>query len=396
VNASTSGVLLRVLLWLYFPFLAFLWLGIAIVESFLLVKMWFLFVPVTLFMVLLAVPFCQIPWACRSLFWDLPQDENEIRLSRQKMQALVEFVERLADERELPVPDRIRFSAETVAHVYESEGGEKVLVLGGLAMRSFSQDVLAGIIAHELGHFAAGDTRLSRKCHRRRILMQVLESNLLLVIKPSEDSEIVQASDRILNPMFWAFLNILNPLPWVIVGYHRLFELVYASHSRQEEYAADRYSVQQVGKQVASADLIYLGVLPHLPWASLDGIAELYLETNTTVDQIFAEQARRAGGIDPSEWRQACRKALAERTGWFDSHPCLKERLAAMGVSSKQAHQLELDPSSLPATALVADWEMLERRMTGQLMRKFHERYQWEQDMKQVDAALLRRITGKK
>jgi hypothetical protein len=64
------------------------------------------------------------------------------------MRALFEFVTNIAETHQLPAPDRIRFHPETVAHVYRNGLGERVLVLGGLAMRCFSQKTLAGIVAH--------------------------------------------------------------------------------------------------------------------------------------------------------------------------------------------------------------------------------------------------------
>jgi len=87
-----------------------------------------------------------------------------------------------------------------------------------MALRYFSQDVLARIVAHELGHFAAGDTDLSRRCGRRRLLMRVLAYYLVSLV-PSVRT----------NPVLWMVVNLLNPVPWLIVAYHRLFELVYGA-----------------------------------------------------------------------------------------------------------------------------------------------------------------------
>ena len=54
----------------------------------------------------------------------------------------------------------------------------RILVVGGVAVAAFSQDALAGVIAHELGHVAGGDTGLSRVALRWHLVMGNLEARL--------------------------------------------------------------------------------------------------------------------------------------------------------------------------------------------------------------------------
>lgn len=387
---NRSGMWLRLLLACYFPFLALLWLGIGWLEWTLIERRLFIFPPVVLLMVVLAIPFLQIPWACRCLFWRLPADQSEIKLPRKDLRRLYDFVAEVAEERQLPMPERIRFSGETIAHVYCNGKDERVLVLGGMALMCFSQKVIAAIVAHELGHFAAGDTELTRRCFRRRRMMGVLESNLTLAIWPS--GPVTVGGVIRVNPLFWVMINLFNPIPWIIVGYHRLFELAYAVNSREQAYAADRHSAGQSGPEATGESLIFMGVLEHTPYAHLSTIATSHLATNTHLDKIFSEQAQRAGGLDAYEWQRACKKALGARTHWFDSHPCLKDRLKALGISSKKAQEMTLDQAdSPPATQLIDNWKELESRMTGKLMGRFQEHYQFEQDMAQV----MQHLAGK-
>jgi Zn-dependent protease with chaperone function len=303
------------------------------------------------------------------------------------MQALLRFVQKVALERNLPLPDLVRFHAESVAHVYIDAQGEKVLVLGGLALRCLSQNALSGIVAHELGHFAAGDTELSRRCHGRRLLMRLLESNLVLLVKPQGPVWFGRVGVQ-MNPLFWILMNLLNPVPWVIVGYHRLFELIYAAHSRQQEFAADRFSAEQCGNAVAAETLIFMETIERVPGVKISGIAHFYLATNTPLSRIFSEQAASARRIDPTEWETACGKALSARTHWFDSHPCLTERLARLDMSWKKAKKFKPDQSGPPAATLIDDWDTLESRLTGHLMARFQQQFQWKQDMQQIEKHL--------
>ncbi|MFL5240926.1 MAG: M48 family metallopeptidase [Gemmataceae bacterium] len=280
------------------------------------------------------------------------------------MKALLRFVRNVAEDRNLPAPDLVRFHAGSIAHVYINSNGEKVLVLGGLALRCLSQEALAGIVAHELGHFAAGDTELSRRRYGRRLLMRLLESNLVLLIKPKSPYFSAQTA-FLISPMFWIMLNVLNPLPWVIVGYHRLFELLYAAHSRKQEFAADKFSAEQCGKEAAAETLIFMDVIGQVPSVTISGIADLYLATNTPLNRIFSEVAASAGRIHPKEWEKARRKALSAQTRWFDSHPCLRERLAALDVDWKKANKCKPNQPTPPASELIDDWDTLESRLTG-------------------------------
>ena len=93
------------------------------------------------------------------------------------------------------------------------------------------------------------------------------------------------------------------------------------------------------------------------------------------MDKIFAEQHRLAKAVTPVEWEEALRKELKERTTLFDSHPCLKERLAALGVSPRKALQAALDQAGPQALALLPQWEKLEKELTCRLMIAYREQH---------------------
>src|SRR5438132_228098 len=158
------------------------------------------------------------------------RDAFEFQVPPSWMKPLYALVQRVACQRGLEPPDDIRLHANTVAHVYEDTKGQRILVVGGAAMAAFSQDALAGIIAHELGHFAGGDTRLSRVAMKWHGVMAHLEARL--------------------HARRWSWLN---PLAWMIRGYHLLYAIAWAADARRREYAADRHEVNQAGKEVAAA-----------------------------------------------------------------------------------------------------------------------------------------------
>ncbi|HEV3116046.1 MAG TPA: M48 family metalloprotease [Gemmataceae bacterium] len=291
------------------------------------------------------------------------RDPLEIELPRKWMTGLHALVEKVARKRHVDPPDEVRLHADTVAHVYEDERGQRILVVGGAAVAAFSQEALAGIIAHELGHFAGGDTRLSRigmKWHR---VMAVLEYRV--------------------HMHRW---SLLNPLAWLVRLYHFVFGLLWAANQRAEEYAADSHDVAVAGADVAASGLILFTVSEIMPWVRLSSIAEACVAAREPMNSIFAEQARRARAASPSEWKDACRKALKQKTGLFDTHPCLKERLKAIGVSPRKALDMAVPSAEPPARALFANWELVEKLLTEKIMAIYREVHQHKMELAQIFA----------
>ena len=217
---------------------------------------------------------------------------------------------------------------------------------------------MAGVIAHELGHVAGGDTGLSRVALRWHLVMGNLEARL--AGRP---------------------ISRVNPLAWLIRGYHFLFNVAWAANKRVQEFAADRHEVELVGEEVAASSTILFTITEFMPWVRLSAIAESYVSNHESMQAIFAEQARRARAASPSEWRDACRRALKQKTGLFDTHPCLKERLRAMGVSPRQALRLAVPSAEPPAHALFANWGLIEKLLTEKIIAIFREVYQQKREI---------------
>src|SRR5262249_23610206 len=160
----------------------------------------------------------------------------------------------------------------------------------------------------------------------------------------------------------------INLLVLVVLAYHRLFLLLWAAHSRQQEFAADQYSAQQMGKKATAAALVLMTVTDHLPWARLTSVLDGCVALKQPLDRGFAAQVQRRGEIKSGDWQAACRKALRCPTGWLDTHPALKPRLAGIGISSKKALELAQPPSEPAACTSLPGWEAIEKELTLRLV----------------------------
>jgi Zn-dependent protease with chaperone function len=355
---------LRLLLWLYFPFLLLLcafngWLIYLLVAA--LINVTCVITIAAPLIVVLLTTLLHVLWSLTSLLQRPPEMVGiELHLPPETLKPIFVWVLDIARKQKLVLPQEIRVGAETIAHVYENRRGVRVLVLGGLAVAAFSQEALAGIVAHELAHFTAGDTRLSRNASGLWQVMGMLEQR------------------------FQQRRGSFNPLIWLIRLYHLLFELAWAAQSRKQEFAADRHQVHEAGKETAATALLLAIVSERLPWVRLSSIAKSHVAANEPIEQIFAEHWRRVQSIPPDEWQEACRKELKKKTGLFDTHPSLRERLKAIGISPKQAAKLIQHQSGPPARDLFPDWEQIEKILTEELILAYRVDYLAKQEIAQI------------
>jgi len=363
----------------YFPFLGVLTLGLMVVGAGLII--WGVLgvqgpdgfakvfgIPGAILGAFLILTALHVLLGLTALLWKIDdEDEFEIELPEQWQEGLVDLVEKVADERNLPMPDAIRLHAVSVAHVYQDAKSRAILVIGGVAIVALPRKAVAGIIAHELGHCHAGDTGLSRLAFRWHLVIDKLESRY---------------TGRSLHN--W------NPLTWVLRIYHWTYILVWFANLRCAERAADQHEVEMVGRKNAAATLVLMHVLGNMKGTDLGSVAESFVQTNERLDQIFAEQVRRIQAATKSIWEDALKKVLRQSTGWLDSHPCLKDRLAAIGVPPKKALRLAMDLSGQPATALFANWALVEKFLTRKIVDIVRANYFARKDYIDTVAAVMR------
>jgi Zn-dependent protease with chaperone function len=344
------------------------------------------------FVVIFAWTLVRLLWAMRVLFIKMPdhEDEMELRVPRDMAPALYEWVDSIAADRALPMPDEIRVAADTVAHIYQRANGDQVLVLGAIAVRAFPQEVLAGIVAHELGHVGAGDTGRGRAEMRAHVMISYLEA-----VFRRYPVRLLSLYTR-LSPVrgllvFLGMMSTLNPAMWPLRLYHLLYGLARAARSRQQEYGADRHELEEVGKEAAASALILITVSERMPWTRLTSLAESWAQTSERPHLLFEEQARAVQKLDPYEWEEAMRKEFKRSTGLFDSHPGLKDRLGAMGVSSKQALRLIPNLVGSPANELFGQfWLPLEKRLAELLIAPFREAHLVKAELGELSRSLRR------
>ncbi len=239
--------------------------------------------------------------------------EKVTPLSRETAAPLYAMVERIGKELGVRAPVNIHLIGGATAFISGNKnwlGKVKSLEVGlGLPLLgTLSEAELGSVIAHEYGHFVAGDLSLGPWIYRTRLSIAHTVTDL-------DDS------------IF--FLDIL--FRW----YGKLFLRVSAAVSREQEYAADALAARKFGPLATRNALEKVHLISPM-WSSyLD--YELGPALNRGARMPIFEGFRRfcKPGIRRAEIQEAINYAEAHESSEYDTHPSMEERIAAVEPGAK-------------------------------------------------------------
>lgn len=229
------------------------------------------------------------------------------------------------------------------------------LVIGIPLMKALTPEQLDAVIAHELGHLAGGHARFSNWLYRLRIAWgQLLD-------------ELRRTRSR------GAFL-FRGFFDWYVPR----FEAYSFPLARENEYAADAASARLVSAPAAAQALTAVSVagsyLAERYWPAILSRARFEPHPSfAPYTDLGPGLAVDIAGADGQRWLA---DALARTTGFDNTHPCLADRLRALG---------ETPAIAPPATGASADLllgdargaiiERLDRRWQDQVVHDWRKRY---------------------
>ncbi|MEM1202526.1 MAG: M48 family metallopeptidase [Acidobacteriota bacterium] len=287
---------------------------------------------------------------------------------------LFAFVQRVCDAVGAPFPKRIDVDCDANASASFRRGlaslgsQDLVLTLGLPLVRQSSLQQLTGVLAHELGHFAQGagmglsfvvrsiNAWLSRVVYERDRWDEYLEKSVRDAARISFVASLVVQMARL---VVWSTRRILWLLMWIGHG-------VSCFLLRQMEFDADRYEARMVGPETFETtcrELSYLGLAVEKSFGDLSSS----WEEGRLVDNLPSLVAAHRRRIEPSVLRRIDADVDGRRTGWFDTHPAVSERIA-YAHRETTTHVFQSD---LPATALFRDFEAL----AVEVSRSFYEHH---------------------
>ena len=250
---------------------------------------------------------------------------------------LMELVTQVAGEMGTRPPDLVRLVPDVNAFVYEQGRflglvpSKRMMGIGLALLNVLKVDELKAVLAHEYGHYAAGDTRLSGIIYRAR-------SSIGLTIQHLGGSFI----RRIFQVYGVLFLRLTQKM------------------SREQEIAADEDAVRIGGREAHASGLrSVVGASAAFDSFVEDYVTTLWLEKRYP-DNMYEGFREFLADEERKLQVAAFLEKVADQEDPYDSHPSLARRLAVVAESSAGA-----EPDPRPARDLLVDPQASERRMSG-------------------------------
>lgn len=256
--------------------------------------------------------------------------------------------------REIRVDCRVNAAAEWQGSILRPGAPRLTLTLGLPLVAGLSTRQLAGVIAHEFGHFRQGGAmRLSavvrginawfvRAVHGRDVWDAWLEECL-----ESESGSVVflAACARAAVGLVRLLLNALLHLGLAVSGFLL----------RQMEFDADLAEVEVAGSAAFAATsrrLLELGKGAEIAYREASQLWEGRMQLPDNLPLLIAQHGNRLGAHDRAKIEQ---ELAGQATGWFDSHPATGRRIAR----AEDAGQPGLFEADAPAIDLLQNFANL-------------------------------------
>ena len=239
-------------------------------------------------------------------------------LQREEAPKLFEMIDTLRLRLNTPHIDEIVLDSEFNASVAQISAygmvGKKrnVLVIGIPLLSTLSQQQFTAVLAHELAHISNSDTALGARIYRLRMgwgrLLHSLEEN-----------------EQFGTFIFKKFFQWFYPR----------FDAYTFAMARQEEYDADHSAAAVTSPQAMGEALVAISVAA--PYYYRDFYSELFEECARTnsVPQPYSNFTEKLHSLSDQKTIEYFNEQLAEESYMTDTHPCLRDRLSALGAEAE-------------------------------------------------------------
>jgi hypothetical protein len=241
------------------------------------------------------------------------------------------------------------------------------LVLGLPLLWALSEQEARSVLAHELAHMTGGHTKNSGWLYQQR--------RIWLELRAREGVD--ELSSSMLKP-FW---------DWILPRFAAMSFVM----ARTQEYEADKAAAKATSPKAAASALARIHAIDL--WLAASFWRPLLAAHDKHAPQeVFKAMHARLQSVDEAALGRHLRSALREQTGLVDVHPCLRERLAALGIEDSSALSLK-PPARSAAEAWLGDPEaattLIESAWRDTIWHiwKEHRRAMHER-LEQLDAAL--------
>ncbi len=242
-------------------------------------------------------------------------------------------------------------------------GSRRVMGLGLPLMRVLGVSELRAVLAHEMGHFFGGDTRLGPFIYKTR---GSLGRTIVNLARAANSAAEVHGAAQLL------FVVILAPFRWFGTAFMRITQAI----SRAQELSADRVAARCAGVAplVAGLKKTHAGALAHQLYLRNELLPIVEDGRLPPVGEGFSRFMRTQ--LVTKILDDVVAGELAEGQGDpYDSHPPLRERIAALDRFDGAAHTYD----DRPSIELVANADAIERALVTDKLDKPVTPITWEE-----------------
>jgi predicted Zn finger-like uncharacterized protein len=273
----------------------------------------------------------------------------------------------------IEVDSNVNASARREGPLMGVFGRELVLTIGLPLAAGLTLKQMAGVIAHEFGHFSQGAGM--------RLYALIMTVNVwfarVVYERDSWDHNLEQASKTgngyivILAMLTRLAVWLTRRILWVLMT---AGHLVSAFLSRQMEFDADRYEARMVGGRVFAETSWRLRVMSLAQNGAMSDLATSW--QSRRLPDNFPKLVLANVPQIPKELMAAYRQSIeSSKTGWLETHPCDNERIARAAIEEPGGGIFHVDGqatdvfSNFDAMAKVVSYEFY-RSMLGPEMTK--------------------------
>jgi Zn-dependent protease with chaperone function len=278
---------------------------------------------------------------------------------------LFEFVERICLLVRAPVPSRIDINCDINASagfrrgwLSVLTGKDLVLTIGVPLAAGLSLQQFAGVLAHEFGHFSQG-TGMRLTYVIRSINMWFVR---VVYERDSWDEWLASTGEEMDLRIGWVLLVARGGV-WltrkILWGLMFLGHVVAGFMLRQMEFDADRYETHLAGSDTFESTCQRLQQLG-LAWHGAQSDLGSYYREGRLVDNLPRLLMANVNHLPADAQKFLVGKTAESQTGWLDTHPSDKDRVAAARAENAPG----AFRSNLPASALFANFDAAGKNVT--------------------------------
>jgi Zn-dependent protease with chaperone function len=280
----------------------------------------------------------------RSLWVNSHKPEGQ-KLRHDEAPQLFELINELATTLDVPKFHRILITNELNAAVYQRPllgifgWFQNYLLIGLPLMEALTVEQFRAVLGHEFGHLSGKHSQFANWIYRiHQVWVQLLEKLHKHHQRSRAGSGIWYIDTLMLVTNGFGFLIFGWFFEWFVAKFTAYSFVL----SRINEYVADKYAANWMGGQHLAAGLISIYIkeryLKQVFWREIYQQADLDPQPPNAIPLMFKALKTQLPRDRQVKWLQA---ALAEKTDTTDTHPCLSERLHALGYLDRASELLD-------------------------------------------------------